>query len=93
MFEQMAHKYPYTDYHDLNLDWVIKNIEEVKDMLKIILEGGADKIVEDYLNKLLPVAIYDADNERITLSVAVKLVADGEHVYNANNESMTIEIQ
>ena len=87
------HKYPYSDFHELNLDWIIKNVEEVRAMLDTIVKGEADEIIEKYLNKLLPEAVYDADNERLILSVSVKLYADGEHVYDADNETMTIEIQ
>ena len=40
MFEN---DYPYTDFHELNLDWVLKKIKE--------LEGRVDNITEDILAK------------------------------------------
>ena len=40
MFENY---YPYTDFHELNLDWVLKKIKE--------LEGRVDNITEDILAK------------------------------------------
>lgn len=40
MFEN---DYPYTDFHELNLDWVLKKIKE--------LEGRVDNITEDILVK------------------------------------------
>ena len=46
------HEYPYTDFHELNLDWVIKTIKE----LNVNLETMEERILEitkEYTNELV----------------------------------------
>lgn len=44
----LNHKYPYEDYTELNLDWVIKCIKELKEEIEDLkerieaLEGGGE---------------------------------------------------
>lgn len=33
-------RYPYTDFHELNLDWIISKIKEVKDAVKVATESA-----------------------------------------------------
>lgn len=48
-------EYPYTNLHELNLDYVLKSIKELWDYVK------SDKWRGDVIFN----AVYDADNERI----------------------------
>lgn len=91
MIEAMTHKYPYTDFHDLNLDWVINKIHEIDTKVETIYNDAAADILALHLDKLLPDALYDADNHRLVLHVDTVIVGSGDHVYSPSEESITIE--
>lgn len=61
--------YPYTNFHELNLDWIIKLVKElnskVNDQLAEIIQETADA----YISSLVLNAMYDAENERIEIAV------------------------
>lgn len=31
-------KYPYTDFHELNLDWILKRIKNIESQLALIIK-------------------------------------------------------
>lgn len=68
MFEN---RFPYTDFHELNLDWILS---ELKQFRTDFYDNLLDTIVK-YLNQILPNVIYDKNNENITLQV----IADLKH--------------
>lgn len=41
-----TNKYPYTDNHELNLDWMLKKIKELEDRVKA-LEEQLEEVTED----------------------------------------------
>lgn len=91
MIEAMTHKYPYTDFHDLNLDWVINKIHEIDKTVQSIYNNETKEILAKHLDELLPDATYDAVNERLIIHVEPVIVAGGEHVYSPSEETITIE--
>lgn len=77
-------KYPYTDFHELNLDWVLKMFNDVtisvKEVRKILDEyvDTADKFLELYnamLTGNFPQAVQDAFNKWMEEN-ALDLVGD-----------------
>lgn len=62
MFEN---RFPYSDFHELNLDWVLS---ELKQFRTDFYDNLLDTIVK-YVNQILPDVIYDKNNENITLQV------------------------
>lgn len=68
----ITNKYPYTDFHELNLDYVLKALADMGIKLDSFIEGGAEKLIAEYINKLLPEATYDPVHERIILKVVPK---------------------
>lgn len=68
----MINKYPYTNFHELNLDWIIGKIRKIEDftddtetyinnvILSMIQNGTLDLVL--YEN-------YDSVNEALTLSI------------------------
>lgn len=85
------HEYPYTDFHELNLDWVIKKVHEIDKTVQSIYTEEAKEILARHLDQLLPDATYDSVNERLIIHVEPVIVAGGEHVYSPSEETITIE--
>lgn len=57
--------FPYTDFHELNLDWVLGELQQFR---TDFYDNLLDTIVK-YINQILPTVIYDKENENITLQV------------------------
>ena len=72
----MLHKYPYSNMHELNLDWIIEEVkagrEDIEDF-RAYLNQGFEKIVEEYieenLQNIFGTALYNAENEEIVLEL------------------------
>lgn len=67
MFENT---YPYTDFHEMNLDWIIAKVKELDKKLGEDLEAYIQQYIDEHLSQLILNAEYDANTETITLSVA-----------------------
>lgn len=63
--------FPYTDFHELNLDWILGELQQFR---TDFYDNLLDTIVK-YINQILPTVIYDKENENITLQV----IADLKH--------------
>lgn len=92
----MFNNYPYTDFHELNLDWIIKEVQEagnivreIKSKVNEIVEDETKKAVEDYFNSVMIDAIYDESTETITLLKEV--TANGQHEYDPDNTAMIVK--
>lgn len=84
----MFNEYPYNNFSDLNLDYILKEIKRLNDIIEKTFTGD----LADYLNKLMPEVLYDADNERITLRLKEKIVVkDGTHVYDPESKTIIIK--
>ena len=59
--------FPYTNTHDLNLDWIIKNTKEMKDFFDTQLVPLIEqKIQEIELNLVIS---YEAETETLVLTI------------------------
>lgn len=61
VFEQ----FPYTNFHDLNLDWIVSKIKEFESTMDAIVAEKA----EEYFNNIFIDAVYDADTQTIRLAI------------------------
>ena len=57
------HLYPYTSFHEMNLDWVINRIKT----LDYIVNNKLEDMIREQLDKLFIDAMYDADTETLIL--------------------------
>lgn len=61
-------RFPYTDFHDLNLDWIIAKVRE--------LSGKVDEDIEDAIREVLAGLFvhitYDRPTETITFGVELQ---------------------
>lgn len=85
----MFNSFPYSDFHELNLDWVLTKIQEFQTFFdNLNVEDEIKKEVDKYFNEVMIQAIYDEDTETITLTK--ELSGDGTHVYNVDERAIVI---
>lgn len=64
LFEQ----FPYTNFHELNLDWLLKRVKEMEKEFEDYKASVTD-IIKENLSELAFSAIYDAGERTIYLNV------------------------
>ena len=62
--------FPYTNFHDLNLDWIINKVKALDYKVNEELETEIMNYVNDHLSQFLIAAMYDAGTETITIQSA-----------------------
>jgi len=88
--------FPYTNKHELNLDWILKelsgfqgDLNEIKALFTDELREAVDTYVAENLSQFILGAIYDPENTAIKLQQAV-VVGDSDHFYNAQQEQIIV---
>ena len=85
----MFNSFPYSDFHELNLDWVLSKIKEFQNWFdNLNVEDEIKAEVDKYFNQVMIQAIYDEQTETITL--AKELSGDGVHVYDVGKQAIVI---
>lgn len=84
------HAYPYTDFHELNLDFLLGEVKKLNSKVDDFYGQVAIEVVRKYIDKLLPSVLYDAANERMTVTTQVIPMTGVEHIYTSATESIEI---
>lgn len=63
----MGHRWPYTNFHELNQDWIIKQIVELKEYVTEQIDDVIEKQVELFLADANILGYYDADTETLVI--------------------------
>ena len=58
-------RYPYTNFHELNLDWIIKKIQELDDGIYDLV----NQYIQQAINNLYIQSVYKASDKSITIEV------------------------
>lgn len=58
-------RFPYTDFHDLNLDWVVAKVREMSDKL----DDDIREVIREQLESMFVDIIYTASDETITFVI------------------------
>ena len=58
-------RYPYTNFHELNLDWIIKKIQELNDGIYDLV----NQYIQQAINNLYIQSVYKASDKSITIEV------------------------
>lgn len=66
-FSSFFNKYPYTNYHELNLDFIMKNVDELNNKVDNILDKKIDEYIQSMFDKIMIDAIYSEETETIVL--------------------------
>lgn len=74
-------RFPYTNFHDLNLDWILEKIKEIETFFNNLnVEKELKEEIEKHFNDIMVESTYDEDNEMIILSSNITATGD-THVY------------
>ena len=69
---RFINSYPYTDFHEMNLDWIITQVESLTTKVDNIMSDKVVEEIEKYFNTLMPKTVYNESTTTITLSIEVK---------------------
>lgn len=58
-------RFPYTDFHDLNLDWVLSKVKELDGRVNDDIRETIREVLQDLFVDI----VYDAETETITFTV------------------------
>lgn len=85
----MFESFPNTNFHELNLDWILAQIKEFRAWFdNLDVEDEIKAQVDKYFNSVMIQATYDKENETIILQK--QLSSDGVHTYDAAKQTMFI---
>ena len=85
----MFESFPNTNFHELNLDWMLAQIKEFRSWFdNLNVEDEIKAQVDKYFNNVMIQATYDKENETIILQK--QLSGEGVHTYDAENQTMII---
>lgn len=62
----MFNKYPYTDLHELNLDWILKEMKDLQAAMEGLLEE-AIRVTKEYAKEYIDSQLADIENDFATL--------------------------
>ena len=86
----MLYRYPNNSTEVRNMDYLLQRVEELEQKVDKLMSDRLEKAIDEYFNKVMITAIYDAENETIILSKEA-VVSDGVHIYSGDDKSITIE--
>lgn len=70
---------------------VVAKLNELGEFINGTIDETVSAVIEEYFNKIMIEAVYDEETETILFKQEEKvIVADGEHVYTANSQTMEI---
>lgn len=73
----MGHRWPYTNFHELNQDWIIKQIIELKEYVTNQINDVIEKQVELFLADANILGYYDADTETLVIKFVMNPDEEG----------------
>jgi hypothetical protein len=66
--------FPYSNFHQLNLDWILSQMRRMTDWIENTASEDIQNLINQKFNELMLDAAYDEDTETITLALKTKEV-------------------
>ena len=86
---RFINNYPDTNFHEMNLDWIITQTEALTQKVDEIMSDAVLKAIDRYFNSIMPGVVYDEPNKAINLNFEPTVI-EGVHSYNALAESIDV---
>lgn len=67
--------FPYSNFHQLNLDWILQQMKKMTDWIENTAAEDIQNIINQKFNELMLDATYIAETETLVLSLKDKEVA------------------
>lgn len=61
------YRYPYTNFHDINLDWILKQVQELQNYVNDQINDIIEQQVQFILADATLTAYYDATTETVNI--------------------------
>ena len=62
--------FPYSDLHQLNIDWVLKAVKDLKDVTDAKLTDATEELVREIFGDAVMNMVYDPGTKTLTLTIA-----------------------
>ena len=88
-------KYPYTDFHELNLDWILKEMQSLQERMNGLLEEAITKSVEaakEYVDQQLEQVISEFNELQRNFNALDNHVEDLNHKFDVYTLNLTAQI-
>ena len=72
----MYRRYPYTNFHDINLDWIIKQVQDLTNRVKelyFIINNKIELYVEQYVKENLSKFVIEASYDEANTAIKIEL--------------------
>lgn len=83
-------KFPYTNFQELNLDWIVKKMHELDEKYGTGFPTYVAKFINANLNRFLIGSLYSEQEELISLSTPIQAF-DAEHYYNVAQQMIIVD--
>lgn len=83
-------KFPYTNFQELNLDWIIKKVKELDYKVGVDLENTIGRYLDKHLSSIVAGAMYAEDDEMIVLTIPIQTGGEN-HVYNVAQQTIYVK--
>lgn len=87
-----VNQYPYSDFHELNIDWLIKQVKDNIDAIKVLEDKMAEieVLTEDQINDMIHTAIENNNTILYNRMLQLKNEITNEYTIYVDNEITTL---
>ena len=88
-----VNQYPYSDFHELNIDWLIKQVKDNIDAIKVLedLMAQIEVLTEDQIKALINTAIENNNTILYNRMIQLKNDITNEYTIYVDNEINTLK--